>query len=113
MKTDKARFLWSDTEELQVIANLYQVKIKVIKTEGDNYLNPVVLWIYPAEEIKTSRLIPEGCVSDMVLINYSDRHYNLVISKDHDILGMEFYLKGRFLSIKLNTQMSTKTAKKL
>ena len=85
MKTDKARFLWSDTEELQVIANLYQVKIKVIKTEGDDYLNPVVLWIYPAEEMKTSRLIPEGCVSDMVLINYSDRHYNLVISKDHDI----------------------------
>ena len=35
--------------------------------------------------MKTSRLIPEGCVSDMVLINYSDRHYNLVISKDHDI----------------------------
>ena len=85
LKTDKARFLWSDTEELQVIANLYQVKIKVIKTEGDDYLNPVVLWIYPAEEMKTSRLIPEGCVSDMVLINYSDRHYNLVISKDHDI----------------------------
>ena len=38
LKTDKARYHWSDSEELHVIANLYQVKIKVIKTEGDNYL---------------------------------------------------------------------------
>ena len=85
LRTDKARFLWCDCEDLQIIANLYQVKIKVIKTDGDDDLNPIVLWIFPAEEMKTSKLIPEGQVSDMVLINYSDRHYNLVIPKDHEI----------------------------
>ena len=65
LKTDQARLLWSDCEELQIIVNLYQVKIKAIKTDGDNDLHPVVLWIVPAEEIKKSKLIPEGQVPDM------------------------------------------------
>ena len=32
--SDDASYLWSDSEDLSVIADMYQVKIKVITTKG-------------------------------------------------------------------------------
>ena len=45
----------------------------------DNDLHSGVLWFCPVEELKTSKLVPEGKAFDIVLINYSERHYNLVL----------------------------------
>ena len=52
--TDEADLMWTDCEDLIVVADMFQVKIKVITTKGENDENPIVNWIYPDEEMRES-----------------------------------------------------------
>ena len=40
LRTKKAALLWTDSEDLQLLANLYQMSIKIITTKGDQDQNP-------------------------------------------------------------------------
>ena len=52
--SEEAVYLWSDSEDFAIIADMYKVRIKIITTEGVNDKNPTVNWIYPE---KSSREI--------------------------------------------------------
>ena len=43
----KATFMWCNIEDLAVISDMYQIKIKIISTKGREDKNPTVNWIYP------------------------------------------------------------------
>ena len=85
LRTKRAAFLWTDSEDLHVMANMYQMQIKVITTKGPEDSHPTVNMIGPDSELANYKLLPEGTVADMTLLHYDDLHYNLVISKDDDI----------------------------
>ena len=85
LRTQKAAFLWSDSEDLHVMSNLYQMRIKVITVKGPQDPHPQVNWIEPDPELNAFKLLPEGNVHDMTLLHYDDLHYNLVIAKDDHI----------------------------
>ena len=85
LRTERAKLLWTDSEDLQVLANLYQMQIKIITTRGDQDQNPRVNFIGPDPDMKAYKMLPEGSVPEMTLIHYENLHYNLVISKDSDL----------------------------
>jgi hypothetical protein len=79
LRTKKATLLWADSEELQAISNLNQMMIKVITTKGKMDKNPTVKWVGTDPDLSEYKILPEGKVSEMVLIHYEDKHNNLVV----------------------------------
>ena len=78
--------MWSDNEDLVVIADMYQVKIKVITTKGSSDKNPTTSWIHPDEKLeKFAELSKKVDLNDMVLLHENDTHFNLFISKNSDL----------------------------
>ena len=97
LRTKRAAFLWTDSEDLQVMANMYQMQIKVITTKGPEDSHATVNMIGPDPELNNFKLLPEGKVSDMTLLHYDELHYNLVISKDDHIA--KFGTLSQYLTI--------------
>ena len=64
------------------MANLYKMKIKIIGLKNDRDDNPIVNFVGPDPDLDDFKLVQEGIVPEMVLINYDQKHYNLVIAKD-------------------------------
>ena len=85
LKSSKSAYLWCDSEDLQVVANLYQMSIKVITIKDDTDENPSINHIGPDSALTASRILPAGIVPNMVLLHYKNVHYNLVISSDSNL----------------------------
>ena len=81
----EAAYMWSDSEDLAIIADMYQLKIKVITTKGSDDENPTVNWIHPDDTLKEFAELRDFKMDDMVLLHESDSHFNLVISEDSDL----------------------------
>ena len=62
LKTEEAAFLWSDSEDLQIMSNLYQMTIKTITTKGDNDDYPTVNYIGPDEHLNDYKMLRAGIV---------------------------------------------------
>ena len=84
-KSSDAAFMWSDSEDLAIIADMFQMRIKVITTKGLEDENPSVNWIYPDVDLKEFAELEKVKVNDMVLFNEDDSHFNLVVSGDSDL----------------------------
>ena len=85
LRTPEAAYLWSDSEDLQLMANLYQMTIKIITIKDDGIEIPVVNFVGPDIDLRAFRMLPDGKVPEMVLLHYDEQHYNLVISKNCDL----------------------------
>ena len=80
----RAMETWSDSEDLVVLSDMYQMRIKIITTKGENDTNPIINWIYPDPNLKQfAELNIE--MEDMVLLHQDDHHFNLIISGDSDL----------------------------
>ena len=82
--------MWSDSEDLSIIADLYQMKIKVITTKGIDDKNPIVNWIYPDQEMKKYSEFNKVEMNDMTLLHQDVCHFNLVVSKNTDLARLNF-----------------------
>ena len=78
-------YIWSDSEDLAIIADMYQINIKVITTKGIMDKNPSVNWIRPDNNLKKFAVLQNVELDDMILLHENDVHFNLVISKDSDL----------------------------
>ena len=59
LRNDKnAAFLWTDSEEIHAIANLYQINIKIITTNGSETSKPVLNIIGPDSELRSCAILP-------------------------------------------------------
>ena len=85
LRSKESAYLWSDNLDLQLMCNLYQMQIKIITTKGSEDPHPIVSWLCPNPELKKFQLLPAGPVPIMTLIHYDEKHFNLVISKDHEL----------------------------
>ena len=85
MKSEEAAFMWTDSEDLAVVSDMYQVKIKVITTKGEEDKNPIVNYICPDETLKESSELKNVELDEIVLLHQEDCHFDLIISKDNDL----------------------------
>ena len=83
--SEEAAFMWSDSEDLAIISDMYQIKIKVITTRGLKDENPTENWIYPDVKLKKVSEFSDVEINDMTLLHENDCHFNLVISKESDL----------------------------
>ena len=63
---------------------MYQIKIKIITTKGQNDSNPTVNWIHPDPTLKELAELNID-MKDMVLLHEEDQHFNLIIPGNSDL----------------------------
>ena len=83
---EQADTMWVDSEDLAVIADMFQINIKIITIRKKKHSKPVqVNWIYPEKsliEFEESRCVTSN---EMVLLHDEDNHFDLIISKNSDL----------------------------
>ena len=89
--------MWNDSEDLAIIADMYQMKIKIVTTKGLKDDNPSVNWIHPSSDLKKFAELKDVNIDDLVLLHVKDTHFNLVISNESDLakygsLSYRFYI---------------------
>ena len=82
---EDADYMWTECEDLIVVADMYQVNIKVITIRGEKDENPTVQWIYPDKDMKEFAELKDVEIDDIVLLHENDVHFNLIISEDNDL----------------------------
>ena len=85
--SEEAALMWTDSEDLAVISDMYQIKIKIITTKGENDKHPVANWIHPSEELKEYAELKNVELNEMVLLHENDSHFNLIVSKDNELVS--------------------------
>ena len=81
----KSAYMWSDSEDLAIISDMYQLKIKVITVKDSMDKNPTINWICPDEDMKEFAELKDVELDEMVLLHQNDVHFNLIISKNNDL----------------------------
>ena len=75
----ESELLWTDTEEIHAIANLYQINIKIITIKGKDDPKPTIKKVGPNPELQEFSILPAGIVPDMTLLHSQDSHYDLIV----------------------------------
>ena len=84
--SEEAAYMWTDSEDLAIVADMYQMKIKVVTTKGSTDKNPTVNWINPDAALKKFSELKDTKIDDLVLLHENDSHFNLVVSKESDLV---------------------------
>ena len=77
--------MWSYGIELVLLADMYQVNIKIITMKGIADQNPNVNWVHPDKEMEAFAELKNVEQDDLVLLHEAETHFNLVISRDSDL----------------------------
>ena len=85
INSEEASMIWTDSEDLAVVADMFQIKIKIITSKGKMEKNPTANWIYPEVKMKQFSEVKDVNHDDMVLFHQNDCHFNLVVSSKSDL----------------------------
>ena len=88
INSEEASYLWSDSEDLAVIADMFQINIKIITSKSDNDQKPTENWIFPDKEMKQFAELKDVELKDMILFHKNDSHFDLIIDKNDDLATM-------------------------
>ena len=83
--SEKAGYMWSDSEDLKLISDLYQIEIKIITSKGPLDENPSVNWISPDKNMNKFAELQDVEIEEMVLFHEHDQHFDLVVSGAGDL----------------------------
>ena len=83
--SEEADYMWTDSEDLVVVADMYQVNIKVITTKGEEDTNPTINWILPDDTLKEFAELKNVELVDIVLLHENDVHFNLIVSEKSEL----------------------------
>ena len=109
LTSQEAGFMWSDSEDLKIISDLYQIGIKIITTKGSTDNNPIVNWIQPDKDMNEVAELKNVKIEDMVLLHEYDNHFDLVVSKNSDLIEYGG-LSDRIDVVTLNVENEDKVA---
>ena len=84
-KSVEAEYMWTDSEDLAVVSDMYQVNIKVITSKGEKDTKPTVNWIFPDESLKEFAELKDVELEDIVLMHEADSHFNLIVSEQSEL----------------------------
>ena len=76
--------MWPNSEDVAVLADMYQTRINVITINRDDQ-KPTVNWIYPDDDLKDVAELKNVEMNDLVQLHEDETHYNLIISKNSDL----------------------------
>ena len=112
--SDDAEYMWSDSEGLAIIADMYQIKIKIITTKGMHDDKPTENWIYPDLKMAEFAELKGVDIDDMVLLHENDVHFNLVVAGDSDLAtqGSLSYTGSTLVPLLLQQKMKLLIVKK-
>ena len=85
LRNSKKAYMWTDSEDLAIIADMYQVRIKVITSFGNVDAIPTVNLINPEPSMKQFAELKSVEIEEMVLLHENDCHFNLVVNKESDL----------------------------
>ena len=77
--------MWTDSEDLAVLSDMYQVKVKIISTKGEEDKNPTVNWIIPDAEMNEYSELRNVELDVMVLLHEKESHFDLIVSEDSEL----------------------------
>ena len=77
--------LWADSQELQAMANIYQIQIKVLSVKVSDQDTPTVLHIGPDNDFKEGAKEPWGKIPNMTLFYIEKSHYDLITSRKRKV----------------------------
>ena len=80
--SEDANYMWSDSEDLAVLSDMYQMRIKIITTKGEKDENPTENWIYPDKNLEKDAEIRNVDIQDMILLHTNDVHFDLIVPKE-------------------------------
>ena len=81
-RSSDAAYMWTDSEDLTIIADMYQIKIKIVTVKRLEGREPTVNWIYPDEKLAEHAELKNVDLGTLVLVHTDDYHFDLVVSKD-------------------------------
>ena len=85
LNSEEASLMWSDSEDLSIIADMYQIRIKIITSKGNDDLNPTVNWITPEPSMKQFAELKDVELDDLILFHEDETHYNLIVSNKSEL----------------------------
>ena len=101
--SEDAAFMWSDSEDLAVVSDLFQINIRIITMKNSEDKNPTENFICPDESMIQFAELKNVIKEDLNLLHEDDCHFNLIISKDHDLVKLGNLSKRLDQSIILNS----------
>ena len=84
-ESEEAAYMWTENEDLAILSDMYQMKIKIITINRNDSQEAIENWIYPDPELKQFSEFQNVEIDDLVLIHENDNHFNLVVDKDSDL----------------------------
>ena len=84
--SQEAGYMWSDSEDLKLISDLFQIKIKIITTKGPADKNPTVNWITPDKNMNEVAELKDVEIADMVLLHENDNHFDLIVPGNSELI---------------------------
>ena len=97
----RSKYLWVDHQDLQVVANIYQMKIHILTVGVEGMEEPKARWTHldPDRRLEAFKEIDSNLVGDMWLLHKDSTHFDLIIKKT------VFWLRKMASSINLNRKM--------
>ena len=83
--SEDAQYMWSDSEDFAVLADMYHIKIKIISTKGSNDKEPTVYWVYPDSKLEDFAELKNVDLVDITILHQEDIHFDLVVAGDSDL----------------------------
>ena len=84
-ESEEAAFIWTECEDLVVLTDMYQIRIKVITTKGPDDKTVSASWIHPDPDLEKYAMLKKVKLNDMILLHEKDSHFNLVVSRNSDL----------------------------
>jgi stress-induced morphogen len=84
-ESEEAAYMWTDCEDLVVLADMYQINIKVITTKGYDDKNVTENWIFSDPKLEKYAELKNVKLEDMALLHEDNNHFNLIVNKDSDL----------------------------
>jgi hypothetical protein len=82
--SEDAEYMWSDSEDFAILADMYQINIKIITIDGRGG-KPSFNWVYPHAKMAKYAELKNVDLEDMVLLHEKDTHFNLVVHGESDL----------------------------
>ena len=82
LASPESDFMYSDSEDFLILANMFGIKIKIVR----DVVNPREDIVVPDPSMKHCRVAPEFVkIPDMNILFQNGNHFNLVVSADSDL----------------------------
>ena len=86
LTSQEAGYMWSDSEDLKIISDLYQIKIKIITMKSSTDEDPTVNWIIPDKNMSDIAELKDVNIEDLVLLHENDNHFDLVVAESSELI---------------------------